>query len=306
MDTKRINTAEELSAALDSALADISVLDHTRFEFSPELTTLRIHLEGDYDATLTPTVMRSILAIQDSLYDLYSHEKYGYKKRLANDEREAVDLVASVKPGTTSVEVFLSKALEVFTTMSGTQALVGIGVLCGTYLIATLGKRYIDYHERIKETEARSRETTGNQQLLANTMTICLEGQREFLKTIAHEPFARLQLNGTTIDRDEISRMVKSPRVKKEEEDQVYSGEFKITDIHIADDGTFIDATHLESQTAISNINVLAAAIPAGDYQWLKDAVEEGKGKPVTMRVIAHRKGEKIEYSYLQSFEKEE
>lgn len=188
--------------------------------------------------------------------------------------------------------------------MTGTQALIGTGLLCGTFLIATLGKRYIDYHERIKEMDARSKETSGNQQLFANTMTVCLEGQREFLRTIAKEPFSRLQLNGKTVDREEIQGMVKTPRTKKEEEDHVYVGLFKITDIHIADDGTFIDAIHIDSQTAISNINILAASIPDGDYQWLKDAVEEGKGKPVTMRVIAHKKGEKIEYSYLQSFEK--
>jgi hypothetical protein len=304
MEKLEIRSLDDLLKTIEKAMQDASILKDKKIVIAPELKTLSIHLEGGYDSTITPTVMRSILAIQDSIYDLYSQEKYGQKKRLASEEREAVELVASVKPGSTSVEVFLGKALEVFSTMTGQQALIGIGILGTTFLIAALGKRAFDYHEKILEVEQRAKETEGYQKLVATAFTTSLEGQRDFMRIIAKEPFAALSLNGELVDRENIKEQIKTPRAKKLENDVVYSGPFKITDIHIAEDGTFIDAVLLKKNLEIRNINILADYIQKGDYQWLKDAVQDGKGKPVTMKVIAHYKGDQIEHAYLQSFEK--
>jgi hypothetical protein len=301
----KIKTEEQLFTLLESALVDASFLESTKITIAPELRTLKIHFSGDYDATITPSMMRSLLAIQDSVYDIYSLQKYGVEKRLSNDERESVDLVAAVKPGTTSVEVFLEKALEVFSTMTGEQALIGISILCGTFLIASLGKRYFDYHEKIKETQQRVTETQGLTNIVATAMTTCLEGQREFIKTIAKEPFTALQINGETLSHDELHAMAKTPREKREEQDNVISGNFKITKIYIEEAGTFIDAIHDASGRIIPYINILADFISAGDYQWLKDAVDQGTGKPVYMRIITHERSGKIINAYLQSFEKE-
>ena len=306
MNTIKLERPEQVEALIEAALKDVSVLEEATIEISPSLRRMNLHLEGDYDATITPTVMRSLLAIQDSLYDIYSLEKYGHRRRLSQDERESVELVAAVKPGTTSIDVLLDKAVEVLSHMSGDQVLVGIGILSGAYLIGVLGTKAFDYFQKVTETKQRAAETTGYQQLVASSVTAVLEGQKEFLKTIAKEPFQSLKINGTTVDRDGLKALVKTPRQKKEESDEVYRGLFRITRIYIEEDGTFIDAIHIESKTTIPYINILKDYIPAGDYQWLKDAVRDGKGQPVMMTVVAHEKAEKIEHAYLQSFDKQE
>lgn len=299
-----IEKEDDLYELVEKALDDVGVLSETNVIISPDLQRLTIHFEGDYDASITPQIMRSLLVIQDSYYELYSVSKYGYKKRLTEEERESVEFVAAVKPGSAVVDVIFEKAVEVLATMTGEQALATVGILCGTFLIGTLGKRAFDYFEKKKELEQRSSETEGNQKLFIDTVKTCLESQQTFLRGINKEPFTALEINGQKMERDEIHEMTKSVRVKKETSDEVYSGEFKITNISIDDDtGTFIDATHLETGKQIANINILKDKIPARNYEWLKAAVEDGTGRPIPMTVITHEKEGKVEIAYLQSFE---
>jgi len=301
MNVVKINSTDDLITLAEKALSDASILEQVSIKIAPGLGKLTMHLDGDYNATITPAMMRSLLSIQDALYDIYSLGHYGYKKRLSTEERESVELSATVSSGSTSIEVLLQKAMEAMSKMTGTQALVAIGILSSAYLIGTLGKHAFDYHRKIAELNQRAAETSGYQQLVATTLATSIEGQRAFLRSIAKEPFRELEVNGASITHDEIRTITKSPRQVKEESDDVYRGEFKITRIYIDDDGTFIDATHITSGTSISYINILKDFISADDYQWIKDAVRDGTGKPIHMTVIAHTKGGIIQSAVLQS-----
>lgn len=297
----QLENSDDLIRIVEKALVDATILEDAEISLSPELMKLSIHLEGEYDSTITPAMMRSLLSIQDAIYEVYSSNHYGYKKRLSAEERESVELVATVRPGTTSIEVLLDKAVEALSKMTGTQALIGIGILATAYLAGTLGKHAFDYFTKIAEVKQRAAESEGYQQLVATTVTSALEGQRDFLRAIGKEPFRALEINGSAVTHDEIRKIIKTPRQIKEEGDVVYRGEFKITRIYIEDDGTFIDATHLPSGVSLSYINVLKDYISSDDYKWLKDAVRDGTGLPIHMTVIAHMKGEAIQHSILQS-----
>lgn len=297
----KVQSREDVIKLVERALVDASVIEEADIQISPELARLTLHLDGDYEATITPAMMRSLLYIQDALYGIYSLGQYGYKKRLSAEEREAVEFAANVKPGTTTIEVLLDKALGAISKMTGGQALKAVGILSAACLIGTLGTKTMDYHVKLAEIQQRAEETEGYQQLAAASISLALEGQRDFYRAIAKEPYQALEVNGSVLSHDELRTMIKSPRQVKEELDEIYRGEFKITRIYIEDEGTFIDATHISSNTPISYINILKDYISQGDYQWIKDAVRDGTGQPIHMTVVAHIKGGVIQSSILQS-----
>jgi hypothetical protein len=301
MNEVTVKSAEDLVEIVEKALADVSILEDMKLLIDPDLIKLTLHLEGDYNATITPAMMRSLLSIQDAIYEVYSYKLYGYKKRLSAEERESVDFVATVQAGSTSIDILLQKAMEAMSRMTGTQALTAIGILATAYLVGTLGKHAFDYFAKLNELKQRAAESSGYQQLIATTVASALEGQKDFLRTLAKEPFRSLEINGDPVTREEIKEMTKTPRQLREEADEVYRGEFKITRIYIEDDGTFIDATHISSNTPISYINILKDYISQGDYQWIKDAVRDGTGQPIHMTVVAHTRGGEIQSSILQS-----
>lgn len=304
-----INSIEELMNLVERAIVDPSLIEEA-FEFGPVFShgKLIIHLTGDrYDSTISTSVMRALLSLQEELYRIYALRKPD-GSRLSQKERESVEIVVSVKPGSTIIEV-MENVLGVFTNMTGNQQVLTISIIAATFLISGIVKAVVsrknsndNLQTRKTELEIAATEREGNQKVFLQTIAEVVGAHRDTLKYLAREPFDSMKINGVQLTKEEIHAAIAGHRARREEEDIPYSGLFKIMRIDISGNGTFIDAVHLPTGTEIFNINVLAEYISADNYQWIKDAVKDGKGEPVPMTIVRHMRGPSQEYAVLMSF----
>lgn len=309
----QINSTDELMDLAERAIKDPSLIEQA-FEFGPDFShgKLIIHLNGDrYDSTISTSVMRALLSLQEELYRIYAlHKSDG--SRLTQEERDTVEIMVSVKPGSTIIEV-MENVLGVFTNMTGNQQVITIGILAAAVLISGIVKAVTsrqnskdNLHTRMRELELAAKEREGYQQVYLKTISEVVAAQRDALKYLAREPFDSMDINGVPVTKEELHAAIAGHRSKREEEVIPYTGKFKILRIDVSGNGIFIDAVHLPTDTEILNINILAEYISSDNYQWIKDAVKDGKGEPVPMTVVRHMKGSVQEYAVLMSFSEEE
>jgi hypothetical protein len=236
-------------------------------EIDDSLLHLTIKLDGEFeDFTITPNLMQSFLRIQDTIYEIYSLSKYGEKRRLSAEEKQALQFKVRISKGSLLYDIAMDFLTSVMGNMTGTETLIGIGIVAAAALAGFLGSRGMKLkEERIKSEERKESEKTQadahvRQSEIAKEMVASVvEGMSGAARKILKEPASSLEVNGEKVEFETVSELVSVPRKRRPTEQIVYTGEFKITDIHIdEDEGTFIDAEHKGSGRHIKNINILA------------------------------------------------
>lgn len=132
---------EWLGRALsDGGLPDgISAED---FDFAnwPNLT---IRLTGEkFHSSLTPTVMRGFVDLQNAIYKSYALAKYGIPdaRRLSEEERDEVEIIVKLEEGSSILEIDIQGLLEKFIETAGAKmdpvhvviVVLGLGLLWGS------------------------------------------------------------------------------------------------------------------------------------------------------------------------------
>lgn len=291
-------------------------------DFNPELVKLKIHIKGDgFNSSLTPSVMKGFMALQDMIYKQYSLLHYGCIKRLSAEERKMLEFSVVVSAGSSNFLVELIKSLEnMVAGMESKDKLKAVAIAGVLTLGWALGSKYIDYR---KEIETAKIEHTATVEMLKtikneqdNAMRLSLEDKRimlEMQKNIFDSSIAvysalkddgieSLEINGNTVTKADIVEATRAERKKYENEDKVYSGMFNISAIYRENENVYIDATGSDSEKQIRRINILADFISANDYDWLKNAV---KGNPVEMTITTTEKNGTVISASLHSFKKE-
>jgi len=312
-----INSIDDLLELAEGLIDDPNLLEGITIspDFNPGNVKITLKGEG-YDATISSSVMRALILFQDELYRIYALRKEP-GAHLTNEEKSSLEFVVAVNKGSTEIEILVGKALEVMQKMTGSQQIIAISVLAGGLLLYGIGKRWFKYSEKkmksdveqkgldvkIKELEARSKEQEGTNKMVTDVMVGVLETQKDILKHLSRQPFSELVVNGASISKEELHEFTAGHREKKEDENIPVIGMFKIQRIDVSGMATMIDAIHIPSGKEIKNINVLAEKVDDKDYQWLKDAVKNGRGEPIHMTVVRHMHGEEQLFAELLDFD---
>lgn len=167
---------------------------------------LKIHLTGDqFDQTMTPTVMRSFIDLQQSVYRSYALSKYGAvdTRKLTASERESLEIAVKVSPGSSDYDVNLQSLMETFiTSLVGKmdpQSLLIMILTFGTLIAGTVAyKAYLQNRKEIRLKE-----------IDAQTVQKSFEAQREALVALQYvsqqdtekiEIMSRLALTSPLVD----------------------------------------------------------------------------------------------------------
>ncbi len=286
MENIKIENETQLEEALGKAIADIDALKDAIVEIDPKLLHIRILFTGDrFESSLPTSAMLGLLGIQDLIYEVYRQTK-PQGTRITQEEKRRLELVVKIEKGSTDVNIDVNEVLK---HMTGDQILIGVGILTFAWIVVTIGKQLIVNNSKKKLAEIeqmKKAETEVSKRALYQTFENMFQGVTNFrdgfVKRLAATDAREIDVGETKTTPAAIAAGIPpTKRPRKEQTDKVFTGEFKIVRIDIDDEeGTFIDAVHLESGTLLQRVNILASFISADDYNWLKDAVADGKGKP--------------------------
>ncbi|MDC7825294.1 hypothetical protein PQS90_09040 [Pseudomonas sp. BLCC-B13] len=125
---------------------------------------LRVRLVGDkFDSTITPTVMKSFIELQNLVYQSYALAQYGTDdtRKLSKAEREELEIEVKVEEGSSIFEVdfqevlmkFAEKAAEQMTPEMIAVTVLGLGVL---WAGKTSYAAYLDHRKEVRLAEVNT------------------------------------------------------------------------------------------------------------------------------------------------------
>ncbi|AKH37352.1 MULTISPECIES: hypothetical protein [Nitrosomonas] len=204
-------------------------------------------IEGrDFHGTIPTRIMPSIMDLQKEIHRLYCKAKYRTEdiRKLTQDEKDQLELVVSVKPGSSNFFTELFNALnEVIknSNMDGTQALIlvlGIGMMITSVVC---WKEWVQSKERLhsKETTVRlSEEETKRTKIITDAMKESSELKKDkedvdaFRSNISRKlkPTDQIRVDNEPIINGEMAAEI-IPSTKEESEDIRIDGEFIINQV---------------------------------------------------------------------------
>jgi len=299
-----ISKNENLLEIVYSLLSDNDFFKDKSVKVSDDLKKISIHFTGSaFNSSVPSRAMRAFLELQDAIYAIYSVYAYGEKRRLSADIRNELEFDVIVKEGSSLFEVKLGKIEEAIAkrikAMTGKELAGVIAIICLTFLVATLGSKAIDHKAEIEKLQELRSTLTDVQKNTADAMIEAMESQQSFYRITSSQNFDSLEINGQTFTQEELREMVKIKRVRHPIETKMYSGKYRITDIHLGTDTVYLDVVGTVEGTVVKNVNLLKGIISANDYQWFKDSTA---GLEVEMTIVATEKNGEIIAAFLQSF----
>jgi hypothetical protein len=299
-----IESGDDLYTQLIKYLSDESFLEGKALNLPNELKKISIHITGSaFNSSVPSRAMRAFLELQDAIWSMYSIYVYGEKRRLASSVRSALEIDVIVQEGSSWYEVPLeniSKAIsERVKTMTGKELAGVTAAACLAVLAATFGSKAIDHKTEIEKLKEMRQTTTDVQQNTADALVKAMESQQSFYRIISSQSYDTLEINGELFTHEELREMVKVSRTKYPIEQKIYSGKYRITDIHIGEETIYLDVIGSGTGKVIKNVNLLKGIISENDYQWFKDSAD---GQEVDMTIVATEKNSEIIASFLQTF----
>lgn len=127
---------------------------------------LHVRLVGEkFDGTITPTVMKSFLELQNLVYRSYAIAQYGTDdtRKLSKEERDELEIEVKVEEGSSIFEVdfqdvlvkFATKAAEQMTPEMIAVTVLGLGVL---WAGKTTYAAYLNNRREIRQAESKTEE----------------------------------------------------------------------------------------------------------------------------------------------------
>lgn len=311
MNTIRITDFNQLIAYSEKLPADLEWFEENTFEFADNISGIKLHITGKrFDSTMSTTLMRSILKLQEGVYKQYSLYKYGEIRRLSNEERAMLELYVKVEDGSSWLEIDLKPIIEAIAEkiekMDTRLFLVGVAIVSIAATICVVSSKAFNYKRKIKELELQTEAMTEIQKTTAQAQIESIKATTEFYKEIAKQTgISEIEINNEKIDTASIKHIISSPREKKENSQEVISNSFKVTDIHIRD--RYEDSAKDISLDIISkdgnvykDVSILEGLIDKDDYRMLKDSTNK---KFMNMKIIVTKHGDEVIGTFLNSVE---
>lgn len=312
MNTIEISDFNQLATYADKLPNDIEWFNKNTFSFKKNIPGIKLHIKGErFDSTMSTTLMKSILKLQDSIYRQYSIYVYGYVKKLSPEEKKMLELYVKVDKGSSWIELIPAPIIqcvsEKIEKMTANQVLISIIVVSIISAICVTTKKVLNHKEKMKELEIQAETLVGIQKNAAQAQIETIKATTEFYKEISKQTGTKeIEINGEKIDTESIKKITASPREKKENFQEVINGLFKVTDIHIHESGVSSDKDISidilgKDGSVYKNVNLLEGIIDKDDYQMLKDSTDK---KEMQMKIVVTKHGDEIVGVFLNSIEK--
>lgn len=170
---------------------DVSKL-HVQFEGWPKV---QVKLTGKkYQSTITPSIMKAFLKLQDGLYKAYALAVYADSKhRLTDEEKKALELVIKVSQGSSNFfdNIDINETLNnLLQNMNSEYLLVAIifGLLC--YFGRDSYQSYLDYKKEAQTTELMAnskKESEEHLERMTDKLLAEQKANREFMRSLIEE-----------------------------------------------------------------------------------------------------------------------
>lgn len=263
-----INSEDEAFTLLKKALSnEISETTQIVFEGWP---VFNLTIQGkDFNSSIPTRIMPPILELQKEIHRIYCRTKYGTENtnKLTAEERELLELIVTIKPGSTEFIANLFKALNEIvknSNMSGTQVLILL-IFIGTLISSNLAwKDWLSAKERehgLEITSKYSHQETERIKLFTEAITKMpeLRNDREAISSFKSalsnklEPTDQLKINNEpVINGARAAEIVPPPKeISKEirldgkysviqvKFPQKYGGDYRFSVTRLSDDRTF-------------------------------------------------------------------
>ena len=298
--------AVELLRELSSGKRRISQEELDGVEFGPWVN-FNMHLEGlKYHQSITPSVMKGMLDVQHEIYKAYTIARYNHldSKTLTKEEREQMEMVVSVRDGSSNYDLNIQELATKLIEMVGDKmepehVLIGVISFGLLYFGKSAFTHYLDHRANIRGAELDQKE----KHELVESLKFSSEQETERMKIMksliksdhrianmansAHDVHTAIvkastagdeaEIQGIALDREVATILTQNARRKSEEArlDGLYTikkvdaskpGEFKVTVEHTTN-GTVFDAVVQESALGESEKAAIQAA------EWDRSAV---------------------------------
>lgn len=187
MNTIRITDFNQLIAYSEKLPADLEWFEENTFEFADNISGIKLHITGKrFDSTMSTTLMRSILKLQEGVYKQYSLYKYGEIRRLSNEERAMLELYVKVEDGSSWLEIDLKPIIEAIAEkiekMDTKYFLAGVVIVSIAATICVVISKAFNYKRKIKELELQTESMTEIQKTTAQAQIESIKATTEFYK----------------------------------------------------------------------------------------------------------------------------
>jgi len=262
----KINSEEDAFELLKKALSD-EIPDDFKITFDnwPKIT---IELEGDgYNSTLTPSIMTSLLELQQGLNRTYAKLALDKNTRhLSDDERRALEFKAKVEDGCTHITVDLEKQFGVLldkitNKMTGKELAIVILGSAITWASTVAYKTYVESAAAGKALEQStiekiklSEQETARMKIFADAMlnrpaleSIQKDAKQTNLSMLKGISDAQsIEINGVSINKDDAKRL--SSNAKAESAEIQINGNYHVLQVNTTQpDEIKIRLLHLDS-----------------------------------------------------------
>lgn len=301
-----VQNPEQIGQLLSRA-DSLSTWKENEFVFGKQFDPfIRLHFEGPkFDRSMTSSVMRGIVGLQDSLNRLYAIEKPD-STRLTKDEKNRLEMITRVDRGSSIVTIDVSKAFEVFRAMTGTQLLISVGVLVIGYLGGKLIHEYFATRREKIEKEAQRQAKSDDKEVMLKALSVLddtMSSSRDALRAFAATNANKIGIQGETFTPKELNELTKIPRHRNETVRRVVDGKFMVTRIDLeTPEETFVEVVSVDDGLSLPRVSLQSTEISRDDYSMIKEAVERS---PLRLRIVVERKGDRILSAYLDSVMKD-
>ena len=313
MNTILITDFNQLAAYSEKLPTDIDWFEKNTFEFADNIPGVKLHIKGKrFDSTMSTTLMRAILRLQEGIYRQFSISAYGEIRRLSPEEKAMLELYVKVEEGSSWLEIdlkpIINKIAEKIKKMSTKQFICGIAIVSVASVICVVSSKAFDHKRKIRELEMQKDAMTEIQKTAVQAQIETIKATTEFYKEIAKQTGTdEIEINNEMLDLVSIKEITSSPREKKENSQEVVANSFKVTDIHIHD--RYEDSAKDISLDIISkdgivykDVSILEGLIDKDDYQMLKDSTNT---KFMNMKIVVTKHGDEIIGVFLNSVEED-
>ncbi|MDP0380314.1 hypothetical protein Q7Y30_00755 [Glaesserella parasuis] len=187
---------------------DVSKL-HVQFEGWPKV---QVKLTGKkYQSTITPSIMKAFLKLQDGLYKAYALAVYADSKhRLSDDEKKDLELIIKVSQGSSKFDgenIDWGNVLTgLISKMTSKHLMITLlfGLLC--YFGTDAYKMFLDDKQAEREAQAQSDTTAKLVELNEKTLDVLAEHQKENRELIRQLVEQKPELEEIAIEAKETKR----------------------------------------------------------------------------------------------------
>lgn len=294
-----ISSLDDLKALFETIFSDIGKISGKTIEYDKNLFVVKLKMTGEkYDATITTSVMQSILDVQKGIDDIY---RQYLGKSLTKEERQELEIVVKVEKGCSDIIFSILDQLKLIETvvnkMTGDQgfalAIVGIAA----FSVATITSKAFDHFDKkgkrdleLQKEKIRSDEQKRLVEALEATTKTAVEVRQNVMTRLKNiEEATRIEVNGHEIRQADLAERTRIERPRIEPEKSVITGKYRIEKmtLNFKDKTAKADVYDVVTGDPINGLIVQPKSVYDGSYRVLKKAQDN---TDVDLQIILTKK----------------